>query len=207
VPKILLPNKNRNSKRNGKGRSKRNSKGGGSNSLVAGGKQATSSVTRITERWMPIFPASIVKTLRYSTNISMGAAVGALNTWMFRANDLFDPDYSGTGHQPMGFDQLMSWYNHFCVVRSRIVCTFRNIGTTSAYGAIRVDASNTALIVIDRLIEDGGLTMDILEAKGVTGSNKVLALDISIPKLQGVSRSAVTADPSLQGTRRRPRRR
>lgn len=148
---------------------------------------------------MPIFPATIVKTLRYSTNVSLGAAVGALSTWMFRANDLFDPDYSGTGHQPAGFDQLMAWYNHFCVVRSKILCTFRNIGTTSAYGAIRVDASNSPLTVIDRLIEDGGLTMDILEAKGVTGSNKTLALDISIPKLQGVSRSAVTADPSLRG--------
>lgn len=201
APKILLPNKNKNSKRNGNGRSKRNrsGKGSGKGSLVAGGKQASSSITRITEKWMPVFPASIVKTLRYSTSISLGAAAGALNTWIFRANDLFDPDFSGTGHQPMGFDQLMAWYNHFCVVRAKIVCTFRNIGTTSAYGAIRVDGSNTALTVIDRLVEDGGLTMDIFEAKGVTGSNKTLALDINIGKLQGVSRSALTADPTLRG--------
>jgi hypothetical protein len=200
--KILLPNKkNKNSKRNGNGRSKRNRNGKDrpGRDLVAGGKQASSSLSRVTERWMPVFPASMTKTLRYSTNVSLGAAVGALSTWMFRANDLFDPDFSGTGHQPMGFDQLMAWYNHFCVVRARITCTFRNIGTASAAGAIRVDGSNTPLTVIDRLIEDGGLTMDTFESKGVTGSNKTLSLDVSIPRLQGVSRSALTADPTLRG--------
>jgi len=38
----------------------------------------------------------------------------------FRANDLYDPDYTGLGHQPRGFDQLTPFYQRFYVVGSRI---------------------------------------------------------------------------------------
>lgn len=158
-----------------------------------------SDFTRITERFQPIFPVSTTRTLRYSTNINIGAAVGAPATWIFRANDLFDPDFTGTGHQPMGFDQLMLWYNHFCVLRAKITCTFRNVGAVPCTCMIRVEGSNTPLTVIDRIIEDGGYTMDTLESKGIYGANKTLSCVANIGKLQAVSRSAMTSDPSLRG--------
>jgi len=37
---------------------------------------------------------------------------------------MFDPDIISTGHQPMGFDQMMSLYNHYTVVRASITFTF-----------------------------------------------------------------------------------
>lgn len=43
---------------------------------------------------------------------------------VFRANDLYDPDFSGIGHQPRGFDQLMTLYSHFVVVGAKIHVTF-----------------------------------------------------------------------------------
>jgi len=191
---IIKGNAGQRSKRRGKGR------GGGNRNLAAGGKRAASDMSRVTEPWMPIFPASITKTLRYSTNVTIGAASGAVSTWVFRANDLFDPDFTSTGHQPMGFDQLMLWYNHFCVVRCRIVVTFRNLGTVTTAVAIRVDGDSTPLTVIDRIIEAGGLTMDTIEPKGVYGCNVTMEQTVDIAKLQGVSRSAITSDPSLQGS-------
>lgn len=198
VAKIPLPNKKQNSKR-GRRRGKRNG-ASGSNSLMGGGLSAATSMTRITERFMPVFPSTIVKTLRYSTSFGIGAAVGAPSTYIIRANDLFDPDFTGTGHQPMGFDQLMTWYNHFVVLKAKIVCTFRNQQATCGVAAgIRVDGSSTALTVIDRIVEDGAITYDTLDPKGVYGSIKTMACTADIGKLQAVSRSAMTSDPNLRG--------
>lgn len=53
------------------------------------------------------FPQRYSTTLKYYDCFSMGAASTSL-TWVFRANSLFDPDYTGTGHQPRGYDQLCS---------------------------------------------------------------------------------------------------
>lgn len=63
--------------------------------------------------------------LRYcsATNIDPGEA-GAVATRVFRCNDLYDPDYTGVGHQPMGFDQWMQFYNHFFVSGSKITVAF-----------------------------------------------------------------------------------
>lgn len=152
------------------------------------------------EPWMPVFPPRIRKTLRYSTTCSLTATSGAVATpQIFRANDLFDPDFSGTGHQPMGFDQLMVWYNHFCVVRSKIICTFRCTTATSPTVCLRVDGASSALSVIDRIVEFGGCMTDTISRVGVYGSNKTMSMEVDMPKIQGVSISAVTADPTLRG--------
>jgi len=64
-------------------------------------------------------------TLRYAaaTNVNPGAA-GTTGVHVFVANDCYDPDYTSTGHQPRGFDQLMPLFSHFTVTGSRIKVDF-----------------------------------------------------------------------------------
>lgn len=148
---------------------------------------------------MPLFPASVVKRLRYSTNVALSSTAGAVATNVFRANDLFDPEFTGTGHQPMGFDQMMTFFNHFVVLKARLICTFVNTVASTPTVCIRQDGDSSAITVIDRIIELGGVVMDVLQSKNTYGSSATLELDLDIAKLQGVSQAAITSDPSLQG--------
>ncbi len=52
---------------------------------------------------------------------------GNVVTYFFSANGMFDPNITGTGHQPIGFDQQMLLYEQATVVRSSIEVVF-NIG-------------------------------------------------------------------------------
>lgn len=72
--------------------------------------------------------------LRYVEEVTVDPAAGAIASVIFRANDLYDPFYSGTGHQPYGFDQLMSRYDHFTVIASR--CMVQFVGSGSASNAV-----------------------------------------------------------------------
>lgn len=48
-------------------------------------------------------------------------------TYFFSANGMFDPNITGTGHQPIGFDQQMLLYEQATVLRSCIEVIF-NVG-------------------------------------------------------------------------------
>jgi len=65
-------------------------------------------------------PQSLITTLRYTDYFSINPPVGSAGTYAFVANGLWDPNFSGTGHQPMGFDQLMTFYNHFEVIGAKL---------------------------------------------------------------------------------------
>lgn len=59
--------------------------------------------------------------LRYTTTIDLDPSVSTpFVRYTFRANDLYDPDATGTGQQPMGYDQLAAFYPTWAVVGSRI---------------------------------------------------------------------------------------
>jgi len=45
----------------------------------------------------------------------------------FSCNGLYDPNITGTGHQPLYFDQLSGVYNHYTVFKS--TCTYRLVTT------------------------------------------------------------------------------
>jgi len=66
------------------------------------------------------FPAVSHTTHRYVQAGSLSATVGSLGLQQFRANSLFDPDLTGTGHQPYGFDQWKTYYGTYMVTSSRI---------------------------------------------------------------------------------------
>jgi hypothetical protein len=196
--KIPLPNKKQNSKHGGR-RGKRTGKRRGGGNLVGGFKAPATSLSRVSEGMMPLFPPRTHKMLRYHENISIAVTTGAVNNYIFRANDLFDPNYTGTGHQPMGFDQMMVFYNHFAVDRCRIVVTANNTASGCMHAGVRLDASNTPLTSPDQIIEFGGATFDVFEAKNTYGCVKTFQLDVDIAKIQGIPRKNITTDPNLRG--------
>lgn len=67
------------------------------------------------------FPSNQTFMLRYCPQVVMNpSSLGICSLYQFRANDLYDPDFTSTGGQPRGFDQIMAYYNHFTVVHSRM---------------------------------------------------------------------------------------
>lgn len=148
---------------------------------------------------MPLFPVRTRKMLRYHTTVTVTVTAGAVGTHVFRANDLFDPDYTGTGHQPMGFDQMMVFYNHFAVSNCRIIVNITNTASTFMHAGIRLDASATPLTSADQILEFGGITYDAFEAKSTYGASKTLKSTVDIAKIQGIPRQNITTDPNLRG--------
>lgn len=72
------------------------------------------------------FPRSRICKLRYVDQIDMNPAVGTPANYVFSANGLYDPNISGVGRQPYGFDQLMNLYNHYTVLGAKITVTIAN---------------------------------------------------------------------------------
>lgn len=61
------------------------------------------------------FPASRTASFTYVENLQITSTAGALGYYQFKLNDAYDPNYTGTGHQPMGYDQWALFYNHYVV--------------------------------------------------------------------------------------------
>jgi len=159
-----------------------------------------SQLSQIIETWMPLFPPRTIKWQRYASgHFGLSSTSGVVVSYVFAANGGFDPDITGTGHQPMGFDQMMAFYNHYCVTHSRITVRFGCATGTYGVAGVRVDASATPITDIERIMEFGGGVTVSLEAIGGFGANKVLNMGVSIAKLQGVSEKALTADSTLRG--------
>jgi hypothetical protein len=60
--------------------------------------------------------------LVYSDSFNLSNAVGSTAWQQFRINDLFDPDFTGGGHQPMGFDQFCpTLFSRFVVTGCKVV--------------------------------------------------------------------------------------
>lgn len=57
-------------------------------------------------------------------------------TYSFIANGMYDPNITGTGHQPMGFDQMKIFYNHYVVHKAHIKVTFWAESSGDNYGCI-----------------------------------------------------------------------
>jgi len=70
------------------------------------------------------FPQSMKTKLRYVERIEMKPTNTQVVTVNFRANGLYDPNYTGVGHQPRGFDEFMGIYKTFTVLGSSISASF-----------------------------------------------------------------------------------
>ena len=85
--------------------------------------------------------------LRYVTEITLNASGVGLSAHYFSANGMFDPDVTGTGHQPLYYDQWMVNYEHYQVLGSKIKVTAlpsQNAGSTPGVFGVVLD-NNTSI--------------------------------------------------------------
>lgn len=124
--------------------------------------------SRRTRKWRPapyvprqpnIVGSGQLVNLNYASNTNIDPGlVGNVATRVYRATDLFDPDLTGGGHQPMGFDEWMAFYNHFFVSGSKITVEFsaRNANVYDQIVGIVLLADSTPILDLDQLMEQKG---------------------------------------------------
>lgn len=88
-------------------------------------RSVASMPTQITQARTVVFP--------YAANAVLGeAAAGAGFAWTFRVNSLFDPDFTGAGSQPVGYDQFSALYGRYDVHSVRFEIQYANLTSLPA---------------------------------------------------------------------------
>lgn len=81
-------------------------------------------------------PDKLVVKLPYSTQITFGDALG-VQDYIFNLNSIYDPDRTGVGHQPLGYDQWNTFYNRYRVLGAKVtVRAFNNATIATSFSII-----------------------------------------------------------------------
>lgn len=114
-----------------------------------------------------ILPDKKVVTMRYFFQKTMLAPAIIPATQSFRANGLFDPDFSVGGHQPRGYDQWMALYWNWVVLSAKITVKF-----SRPFELIPPPANSEAFIagikVTENLADTDIDAFDMVERKGAS---------------------------------------
>lgn len=130
------------------------------------------------------FPDRLRTKLHYCDVVQLSASAGSPGLWQFRMNNMFDPDLTGTGHQPQWYDQLSAVYSYYSIVGSTIKATFipGNISDTEANdkgpyicGITTVAGTATfSAATYAALLEDGNSVSKVIVDK--QGGNNIASL-------------------------------
>jgi len=83
--------------------------------------------TRCVVKGPSVIPDRYFVKMKYSDTIFLGGGVLQYASYVLRGNSIYDPDFTGTGHQVMGFDQLCpALYQYFTVFASSVSVRFMN---------------------------------------------------------------------------------
>lgn len=129
--------------------------------------------------------------LRYVQNVFLQSVSGAVGKNVFSPQNCFDPDASGTGHQPMYFDQIAAIYARYKVHKATIRVSY-NVQTETAASsifAVGIIAGSGQSISSDphtNMEDNHGISTICNGRNGSTGQ-KVLTLDYAPMRDLGIT--------------------
>lgn len=91
-----------------------------------------------------IVPARVRVILPYHENLNLAPGT-FFQDYLYNLNSIFDPNRTGTGHQPGGHDQWAVFYSDYRVFRVDYKITFGNTGTAPISTSVAATNINTAL--------------------------------------------------------------
>ncbi len=83
--------------------------------------------------------------LAYNVNARVNPGAVAYSDTLFDLNNLYDPERTGTGHQPREFDQLAALYLYYRVYAAKVEVEVRQRASHGIRAVIVADNSGTAL--------------------------------------------------------------
>ena len=161
----------------------------------------------VRQRRTPLYRTPLISTphkqtrkLRYFGRAAINAPAALSGVHVCAANDLYDPDVTGVGHQPVGFDQMMEFYTHFKVLSSKITVWFTSEGNPGSplMCAVSLKSVNTTGSSITRVIENGDCSFDLKSNHALDPSKltKSFNLDKWLPNQKYDQRTLGTSSSS-----------
>lgn len=144
-------------------------------------------------------------TFRYVDRINLDpGSSGAVAQYFYSANGMYDPDITGTGHQPLGFDQwIPTFYNHYCVYKSEISVTFYSqigdaTGQTIAFLGLSDDTTTAATFT--PMIENPSYKHKFVGSIGSGHDVTTLKHSCNLPTQFGMTKEAYLSSDNKRGT-------
>lgn len=162
-------------------------------------KTSRSQKSLTNTRYTPVkwgFPQRLYIKLRYVENVAATSTTGSFATYAWRANGLFDPNRTGTGHQPMYYDNCAAIWDHFTVLKSYAKITVTPLTqNTTAYGFCAwLDDDNTPPTTFQGAQEQGSSSTKIVAAN--SNDSQILNIAFDARKIFGGN---PLANDNLQG--------
>jgi len=151
-------------------------------------------------------PTPVVEMIEfpYVENVNMDPTSGAPVVQLWNLTGLYDPNQTGTGHQPMGFDQWLGiFYNYYCVVEVYWdVTVFSQNATGTGQALIVHGLSDDSSVSSDTttLWENPTFTVTPLGSMGSSHDIVRFHGHLDIAHHFGITRAALLAAANHQGT-------
>ena len=135
----------------------------------------------------PFLPVSKYYTLTYHEIVKFNTgALNLLGNYVFTANGLYDPNITGVGHQPMGFDQAMIFYEHYTVTQAYMSVRFFNKTSGPIIFGVYISPDAIPLTDPDRVNENGLIVSKQAETVSA-GGEVTINIKVDIAKYNGKS--------------------
>lgn len=144
-------------------------------------------------------PKKFVFRTRYvEESISLQPTLSIPATHVFSWMSLYDPDTTGGGHQPIGYDQLMLMYDHYTVIGARAKITATNTDPVNTQRLVcHIQDSLTPHTNMEEVMENGNVKYVFLGASDSGSATKTTVIPFSPKRFFG--RSPMDGD-KFQGT-------
>lgn len=148
--------------------------------------------TTLVNKSLQPFPSRFIIKQKYNESFALSALNGY--TQVMNLNSVFDPNRTGIGHQPYGYDQMTPIYNRYRVISCSYVLMAYSATSTIRYGCI--PANDTPPINNMSELCEHPRSRWKLQLPG--GNTQYLKGRVSLPALMGRTTAQYMADDRYQ---------
>ncbi len=178
-----------------KQKTKKNRRNGGYNVQSA---RSYTSRDRVNLTW---FDPHRYITLRYTDGYSFTLTATTASSQIMNLNSVFDPDRTGAGHQPMGFDTLATIYNRYRVLKTKWKTTWSPSSLTYHLCVLPLNgALNTAVTTAATFNACVENPRSKYWTMGASGQSKRMAGSCSLNDIAGTTRAEFLADDRYESS-------
>lgn len=157
-------------------------------------KQANKHLTHVPIRNMgSTFPPQISMKLRYWQN-GVNTTTVTAGVTQFYGNNIYDPDYTGAGHQPLYRDFWATAYNNYRVTNSYISITA--VCTSGACEMVVYPQTETTTGTTTAIDSEKNYAKSVILSSG--GDAKTIRHKMDTCKMYGITSSTFFGDPGYQ---------